>query len=535
MSSTINMPKLGLTMTEGTVSKWYKEVGESIKAGETVFEVTTDKLTNEVASDVEGVLLARLCEEGQEIPCTEPVAVVGAPDEKYGNDSVASSSVAAESSNEKESTVIVMPKLGLTMTEGTVSKWYKQEGDTVEEGDTIFEVTTDKLTNEVTSDVKGVLLKQLCKEGDEIPCKEGVAIVGEPGGAVSIVKVEFTEDTAQDNVVEPMTKNQVIEKSTGDYILATPAAKKLAQEKGIPLSSVKATGPKGSVVLKDIENSSKIKISPTAAKMAKELEVDISKLAVNGRIMKSDIINSTVSKDLDTVVPVSAKVPKVIKLTGMRKTIAKRMKESWETSPRVTYNTSVDTTAMKDLRNKLSPDLKAQGIKLTFNHIMMKIVAKVLMEMPTVNSSLNGDELTLHPAAHIGLAVAVENGLIVPNIKDCDTKLLSQIAIETEEKITAAKSNKLSMDDMMGATFTISNLGMFGITSFSPIINQPEMAIMGMCAIVDTPVVENGQVVIRPLMNLSLTADHRVIDGANAAKFLQRVKQLTENPYLLLV
>lgn len=190
---------------------------------------------------------------------------------------------------------------------------------------------------------------------------------------------------------------------------------------------------------------------------------------------------------------------------------------------------------MKELRSRLKDTLKEQGIKLTFNHILMKVAAQTLMEFPDVNASFADNMLTRHRHANVGLAVAKGDGLIVPNVKSCDTKSLAQIAKETEALIEATRSGKLSMEDMTGGTFTISSLGPYGITSFSPIINQPELAILGVCDMVDTPVVRNGEIVIRPMMNLSLTADHRVIDGVMAAKFLKRMAELLENPYLLLI
>ena len=224
-----------------------------------------------------------------------------------------------------------------------------------------------------------------------------------------------------------------------------------------------------------------------------------------------------------------------VKVNPLRRSIAANMSASWTTSPRVTYTRPVDASAMKELRSRLKDTLKEQGIKLTFNHILMKVAAQTLMEFPDVNASFADNMLTRHRHANVGLAVAKGDGLIVPNVKSCDTKSLAQIAKETEALIEATRSGKLSMEDMTGGTFTISSLGPYGITSFSPIINQPELAILGVCDMVDTPVVRNGEIVIRPMMNLSLTADHRVIDGVMAAKFLKRMAELLENPYLLLI
>lgn len=201
----------------------------------------------------------------------------------------------------------------------------------------------------------------------------------------------------------------------------------------------------------------------------------------------------------------------------------------------VTYNAAVDMTQMKAFKDSLKDTCKNAGVKLTYNHIMMKICAKVLIEMPYLNGSLDGDELILHDYVNIGLAVSVDNGLLVPNVKNVESKLLLTVAEETEKLISDARSNRLSPDDMSSGTFTITNVGMYGIESFTPIINQPELAILGIAAIIDTPVAINGEIKISPMMNLSLTADHRVVDGAEASRFMKRIKEIIENPFLLLL
>jgi len=434
--------------------------------------------------------------------------------------------------------IVAMPKLGLTMTEGTIAKWYKNVGDAIQKGDVLFEVATDKLTNEIESDYSGVVLKLCAEEGDSIPCTEPVAYIGVAGEKIEDNAEAAIQDVKVDENVTKVEKTETsikTKREKGTYVLASPLAKKLAAVKEFDIADIEGTGPNGRVVAKDVENyvaGSNVKMSPTAAKMAKEFGVDVEAMYHGDRLMKADILGS-----MNSVKAPAAEVQaeKTIKLTPMRKTIASRMSESWTTSPRVTYNRPVDTTAMKDLRSKLNPVLKEQGVKISFNHILMKVCAKVLLEMPTINASLAGDMLTLHPHVNMGLAVGLDTGLLVPNLKNCDTKSLSVIAAETEKLIAAARDGKLSMDDMVGGTFTITNLGAYGISTFSPIINQPELAILGVNAIVETPVVVNGEIVIKPLMNLSLTADHRVIDGLLAAKFLQRVAEYLENPYMLLV
>lgn len=436
--------------------------------------------------------------------------------------------------------IIVMPKLGLTMTEGVVSKWHKSEGDIIKEGDVLFEVTTDKLTNEVQANVKGTLRKRLAEEGEAVQCSNPVAIIADAdenldsilAGIESPVDVSPKSNEKKD---KNQTNSQSIKNGGNNYIKASPAAKKMAADNNIDLSILKGTGPQGRIVIKDVEayiESTKVKSSPMAAKLANELGVNIHDIHKDGRIMKADIMEAKYPGQSSSDI---GKQENRIPLSNLRKVIARRMTESWNVSPMVTYNTSVDITQLKAFRDSLKDVCKSEGVKLTYNHIMMKICAKVLMEMPCVNGSIDGDELVLHDYVNIGIAVSVDNGLLVPNVKNVEAKSLMTIAAETEKLIDDARANRLAPDDMSFGTFTISNIGMYGIESFTPIINQPELAILGMAAITDKPVVVNGEVTIRPIMNLSLTADHRVIDGAEAAKFLKRVKDIVENPYLLLL
>jgi len=437
--------------------------------------------------------------------------------------------------------IVIMPKLGLTMTEGTIVKWNKKEGEAVAAGEVLLEVATEKLTNEVEASESGIVRKILAQEDETVECLKPIAVIAavdedisallkeagaEPKASAAIEKVEIApENPAESVAIKPEGR-----------VIAAPAAKKLALEKGIDISLVAGTGPNGRIVSKDVEDyieneKTRIKVSPVAAKIAEELNVNVEEIGKEGRVMKADVLSYA---NKGAAAP-AAKAEETVKLSQMRKTIASHMSSSWATSPRVTFNIPVDTTAMQELRSKVNPMLKEQGIKISFNHILMKVCAKLLMEMPAINASLSGDMLTLHPAANIGLAVGLNEGLVVPNVKNCDAKSLSEIALETDKLVAAAHDNKLTIEEMTGGTFTITNLGAYGITSFSPIINQPELAILGVNAIVDTPVVEDGQIVIKPMMNLSLTADHRIVDGVLAAKFLQRLTLYLENPSMLLI
>lgn len=430
---------------------------------------------------------------------------------------------------------ILMPKLGLTMTEGTVEEWKFREGDYVKKGDALFSVSTDKLTKDVESEAEGVLLKILLPAGETAPCKAVVGYLGQegesvPGGA------KPDEGTAAPQTETAPAAKPAYERRSGEPVIASPAAKKLAREKHIELSLVEGTGPKGRITLEDVENFLKaeaeklpVKTSPTAAKLAAELGVDTTTLGVEGRVMKADVLAAAESAGVGRV-PESNELPPV-RVNSLRRSIAANMLNSWHTSPRVVYTMPVDCTAMKALRAQL----KARGAAVSYNHIIMKVAAKALTEFPDMNARFADNSLIRYRHVNMGLAVAKNDGLIVPNVKQCEEKSLSEIAQATERLIEAVRSGSITMEDITGGTFTITNLGNYGVTYFSPIINQPELAILGVCAMADTPVVRDGEVVIRPMMNLCLSADHRVIDGVMGAAFLKRVCELLENPCLLLL
>lgn len=398
---------------------------------------------------------------------------------------------------------ILMPKMGMTMTEGTVEEWKVKEGDTVKTGDILFTASTDKITNDVESQHDGTILKIIVPEGTTVDVYSVVAYIGAAGE--SIPDEENASPTPAENEPsgEPSGASGPSAGSSpaSDQVKASPAAKKLAREKGIDLSLVTGTGPNGKIKIEDVEQY---------------LKTDVEAAA-----------HSAPPEEDDNDLP-----PK--KVDPLRRSIAKNMTESWHISPRVTYTRPVDMTEAKEMRRRLKDAMGNQGLKITYNHILMKVCARVLMEIPDVNGSFSDNMLTHHRHANVGLAVAKGDGLIVPNVKRCEEKSLTEISREMDALIRKTRNGDVALEDITGGTFTISSLGPYGITSFSPIINQPELAILGVCDIVDTPVVRNGEIVIRPIMNLSLTADHRVIDGVKASRFLQRVAEILENPYLLM-
>ncbi|QGU94522.1 2-oxo acid dehydrogenase subunit E2 [Clostridium bovifaecis] len=431
--------------------------------------------------------------------------------------------------------IVVMPKLGLTMKEGTIVRWIKKEGENINAEEAFFEVSTDKLTNEIEANESGVVRKLLSEEGDSVECLKPVAIIAAADEDISALLKQCNVEEAQEEKGENKIVEQNISASSENKpkkrIKAAPAAKKLAAESSIDLEIIRGTGSEGRIVVKDIEDyienqKNKAKISPVADKMAKKLNVDISEINKDGRIMKEDVL-AFVNNSIDTE---KKSEEKRIPMTPMRKVISSRMYESWSVSPVVNYNMRADITSLKRFKNELK-DI----CKLTYTDLLVKIVSKALLEFPLVNCSIDGEELIIRNYANIGVAVAIEGGLVVPVVKHAEEKGLKEISDEVKSLSSRAKANGLTPNDMSSGTFTITNLGMFGMESFSPIINQPEVAILGVNKIEETPILKNGEIVVKPLMNLSLTADHRAVDGAVAAQFLAKVKELIEKPEILIL
>lgn len=440
-------------------------------------------------------------------------------------------------------TELLMPKLGLTMTEGTIDEWKKKEGDAVQKGEILYSVATDKLTNDVESDADGVLLKILVAEGETVPCKTLVGWIGAPGEAVPdgaapvAPAAEAPAAPASGSVAAAVSA--VPARPAGAYVPATPYAKKLAKEKGFDLAQVPATGYKGVIVAKDVlaftpaaaaAAAPAVKASPLAAKVAADLGIDLSAVNAHGRVLAQDIL-AYLESTREKAEPAAADAREETKpMSGMRKAIARNMLASVQTSPTVTFNLGIDMSEMKRYREQL----KAKEIKVSYTDLLVKFVSKALTEFPLLNCSVEDNKIIYKHYVNMGVAVALDNGLVVPNIQDADKKSLTEISAEVKELAKLAREGKLPPEKLRGGTFTITNLGMYGIESFTPIINQPEVAILGVNTMEDKVVVRNGEMVIRPIMNLSLTADHRVVDGSVAAQFLQRVKSLMENPALML-
>lgn len=424
-----------------------------------------------------------------------------------------------------------MPQLGLTMTEGTVVQWLKSIGDSVALGDLIVEVETEKVNYQVESTLEGVLLEILVPEGNIAIVKAPLAVIGQPGEKVE--RAPISSETAAEIASTPDLKTSTspsLQAVVEDRIKASPIAKRIAREENINLSEIAGTGPEGRIVERDVlkhREERKIKASPLAAKVAEEFNVDLASMQQNTRIMKDDVLARLAQISLGT----SNTSASVVPISGIRKVIADRMSMSWQNAPHVNMTAEVDMTAATNLKERLT---KASDRKISFTDIIVKCVAQALQEFPVVNASLIEGKIVSHNHVNVGIAVALENGLIVPVVRHANLKTIANIREEISSLSDKARRGGLSADELSQGTFTVTNLGMFGVDHFTPIINPPESAILGVCRIVDRPIVQCGEVVIKPMMNLCLSFDHRLVDGAVGAQYLARLRQLLEEPLLLL-
>ncbi|MDR2504004.1 MAG: 2-oxo acid dehydrogenase subunit E2 [Deltaproteobacteria bacterium] len=426
---------------------------------------------------------------------------------------------------------VLMPKLGLTMETGVIARWNFKDGDTVKAGDAIYQVETDKLTNDVLAEADGILRIRFAA-GAVVPATEVVGVIvgpseaapwaGAPAGAATPAAHSEASAPATPAPFSPTTVG------TGRP-RATPKARKLAMERGIDLTILRGSGPGGMIAVKDLEGARPPRVSPLAAKLAVDLGADLSAIRKEGRIMKADVL-AVAARPVVPPVSDAGADGRCEPMSAMRRAIARNMSASWNIAPMVSYNLRADVTALAELKKNLNIERK-----VSYTDLLIKLVARALQAHPLLNASVEGEEIILHEAVHMGLAVALEDGLIVPVIRNAESKSLGEIADEAALLAEKARQGRLTPDEYTGGTFTLTNLGMFGMESFTPIINQPESAILGVNAIVRTAVEVDGRIVMRPLMNLSLTADHRAANGAEAAMFLALVRDLVENPWKLLL
>ena len=458
---------------------------------------------------------------------------------------------------------VIMPKAGSEMEEGEIVQWFKNEGDHVEEGEVLLEIVTDKVNMEVEAEATGTLLKILAQAGDVVPVVQTIAWIGEPGEKIPGAS-ESGEVAPAETIIEKKvdyTPVKEVEKVDYSGLRATPAARAYARKKGIDLSKVKGSGPKGRIHKDDVLDyklNSKVKISPLAERIAKIEGINTESIVgtgPNGKIMKADIMavlhgaTKVEAAPKAEVAPKAPKAPKApnenqwgvvetVPMSPMRKVISKRMSESYFSAPTFVVNVEVDMTELLALRKKVvDAIIEETSKKATVTDFISLAVIKSLMKHPYVNASLSSDEkeMYLHHYVNLSIAVGMDSGLVVPVIKGADKMSLKELVVASKEITTKALNGKLKPDEMADSTFTISNLGMYGVKSFVPIINQPNTAILGVSATVPKPVVYNGEVTVRPIMTLTLTADHRVVDGLEGAKFMKTLKEAIENPLSLLI
>ena len=456
---------------------------------------------------------------------------------------------------------IIMPKLGVDMQEGEIIEWKKQEGDVVNEGDILLEIMSDKTNMELEAEDSGVLLKITRQAGETVPVTEVIGYIGAEGevvadNAASAPAAEAAPQVEEVVTVEaPVVAAQAPVVHEGGKVRATPKARKVARELGIDLAQVPGTGAKGRVHADDVENfkGAQPKATPLARKIAADLGIDLASVSgtgFGGKITKEDILAISAPEQIKEAAAapvVEAKPEKVlpegvevIPMSAMRKAISKGMTHSYLTAPTFTLNYDVDMTNLMALRKQvLDPIMNKTGMKVTFTDLIGLAVVRTLMkeEHRYLNASLIDDaqNIELHKFVNLGIAVGLDDGLIVPVVHGADKMSLSDFVVASKDVIKKAQAGKLKAAEMSGSTFSITNLGMFGTKSFNPIINQPNSAILGVSATIQTPVVVDGEVVVRPIMGLGLTIDHRIVDGMNGAKFMVDLKHLLENPMELLI
>ncbi len=550
MAEIINMPRLSDTMEEGVVAKWLKQVGDTVEEGDILAEIETDKATMEFESFHEGTLLHIGIQEGESAKVDSLLAIVGEKGEDFKalldqNSSAAESPAPAKETTEKDAPelkedtatsgtskpelpegveIVTMPRLSDTMTEGTVASWLKKEGDAVSEGDILAEIETDKATMEFESFYEGTLLHIGIEEGGSAPVDSVLAVIGEKGTDISSVVAAIKEGAFS-------VSTESSEATASEATTETPVQK----SSPAPAPTAQATSPTPAPVA---SSNGRVMASPLAKKIAGEKGIDLSRIAgtgENGRVIKRDVENYTPSSAAASAapfVPSGTESSEEISNSQMRKVIAKRLSESKFTAPHYYLNVEFNMDNAIAFRKQFNsiPDTK-----ISFNDMIVKATALALKQHPQVNAQWFDDRIKRNHHVHIGVAVAVEDGLVVPVVRFADEQSLPQIGAQVKDYAGRARNKKLTPQEMEGSTFTISNLGMFGITDFTSIINQPNAAILSVGAIVQKPIVKDGQIVVGNTMKLTMACDHRTVDGATGAEFLQTLRGYIENPVTMLV
>jgi pyruvate dehydrogenase E2 component (dihydrolipoamide acetyltransferase) len=568
MAELIRMPKMSDTMTEGVIAEWHKKVGDTVKSGDVLAEVETDKATMDLEAYDEGTLLYIGVEKGQSVPIDAVIAIVGAAGEDFqallngtavsvaAQTPVPAPAPAAEPAPQPtergpvsaqaaptptpaqpiNASVIRMPKMSDTMTEGTIVAWHKAVGDTVKSGDVLAEVETDKATMDLEAYEEGTLLYVGVQAGESVMIDAVLAVVGEKGA--NFQALLDGGDTTSPAPTAPVaeaaaTAQPAAETATSTEngrVKASPLAKAIAEERGINLAQVHGTGPEGRVVKADVESFKAGAVVPKPTV--------IQPVAVAPAVVATSA-TPVAEQPKPTVVPATQPAPanptgdyEDLPLSQMRKTIARRLSESMFTAPHFYLTIEINMDKAMALRGQINAVAPA---KVSFNDFVIKASALALKQHPNVNSSWLGDKIRKYNYVNIGVAVAVDEGLLVPVVRNADQKTLSTIAGEVKTMAGKAKEKKLQPKDWEGSTFSISNLGMFGIEEFTAIINPPDACIMAVGAIKESVKFVDGTAQPTNVMKITLSCDHRVVDGATGAAFLQTVKALLEEPMKMLV
>ena len=539
------MPRLSDTMTDGKVAKWHKKVGDSVKEGDILAEIETDKAVQDFESEINGTLLYIGTEEGGSSPVDSVLAIIGAAGEDIstligGNNAEKKSEEPSEEksapitqeNNTETSTaeipagveVITMPRLSDTMTEGKVAKWHKKVGDTVKEGDILAEIETDKAVQDFESEFNGTLLYVGTEEGGANPVDSVLAIIGPEGTNISGIisgggkkdstpKTEISEQKSSNTEAPKADQNEniAVSASSSERVAISPLAKKMAEDKGIDLNILKGSGENGRIVKKDIEG-----FTPALNE------------SVTNEPKSSSVAATPAPVSMNFVQGQDSETPN----SQVRNIIAKRLSESKFTAPHYYLIVEINMDKAIEARKEINslPDTK-----ISFNDMVIKATAMALRKHPQVNSTWNADKIIHHGNINVGVAVAIPDGLVVPVLKNADQMNYNQISAGVKDMAGRAKSKGLKANEMEGSTFSVSNLGMFGIETFTSIINQPNSAILSVGAIIEKPIVKDGQIVVGNTMKLSLACDHRVVDGATGAQFLQTLRTYLEQPLSLLL
>ena len=539
------MPRLSDTMTDGKVAKWHKKVGDSVKEGDILAEIETDKAVQDFESEINGTLLYIGTEEGGSSPVDSVLAIIGAAGEDIstligGNNAEKKSEEPSEEksapitqeNNTETSTaeipagveVITMPRLSDTMTEGKVAKWHKKVGDTVKEGDILAEIETDKAVQDFESEFNGTLLYVGTEEGGANPVDSVLAIIGPEGTNISGIisgggkkdstpKTEISEQKSSNAEAPKADQNEniAVSASSSERVAISPLAKKMAEDKGIDVNILKGSGENGRIVKKDIEG-----FTPALNE------------SVTNEPKSSSVAATPAPVAMNFVQGQDSETPN----SQVRNIIAKRLSESKFTAPHYYLIVEINMDKAIEARKEINslPDTK-----ISFNDMVIKATAMALRKHPQVNSTWNADKIIHHGNINVGVAVAIPDGLVVPVLKNADQMNYNQISAGVKDMAGRAKSKGLKANEMEGSTFSVSNLGMFGIETFTSIINQPNSAILSVGAIIEKPIVKDGQIVVGNTMKLSLACDHRVVDGATGAQFLQTLRTYLEQPLSLLL